>query len=209
MRRSPTQSTTTYDPGCDTYRPNYQTLTAFSDYKSTNLNTDPIGNYISTSLSSDLAGNTPNRSVAEMQMNVQTNMTELQNLETKVYGMTRCLQAEILQRSERAGDIYKLQEQLTQEEKDARAMELTAKDAKERAKFLEDPYSKTTRHELWFPLGRPLKMESVPVLLSISIAFLVLALGMFLRMMSVELRLTSPWLSALYARFFTAEGTVY
>ena len=192
MRRS-VKTTPTTDTSCNSYRPFYQTLTSYNEYKTSNLNTDALGNYISTSLQSDLASNT-----AESQQSIQTNLDALQNLELKVYNMTRCVQAEITQRSEKAGDIYKLQEQVTLEEANAAAMEQTAKEAKERASLLDKPYSKTNRHELWLPLGRPLKPESVPVLLSISILFLILSLGMFLRLVSTEFRFTSPFLAYVF-----------
>lgn len=205
MRRTTTVEDIPISQDCRTYRPQYRSLAAFRDYKNAFLNTDVIGNYISSTLGSDLAGNTPNRTVAEMQQAVQDNLSNLQNLETRVYGMTRCIQADIIQRSERAGDLYTLQNKLTAEEAAANDMELVAKNAKERAKRLDQPYSQTTRHETWFPLGRPIKAESVPVLLSISIVFLTLSLGMFLRLMATDVRLESGILSYYFPSVFQAK----
>lgn len=206
MRRSTTTQDIPISSECSGYRPHYKSLTAYRDYKSTYLNTDPVGNYISTTLGSDLAGNTPDQTVAQMQQNVQSKLSDLQTLETRVYGMTRCIQADIIQRSERAGDLYTLQNKLTAEEKEANDMELIAKNAKERAKRLDQPYSQTTRHETWFPLGRPIKAESVPVLLSISILFLTLALGMFLRLASIDFKIIFPDVSSLFMASSSSSG---
>ena len=204
MRRS-VPSYTSSDTGCELYKQHYQTITAFNDYKTNNLSTEAVGNYISTKLGSDLAGNTRDLSAEEMQENIQTNLDLLQTLELKVYNMTRCLQKEITERSERAGDIYRIQDELTQEEKEAKGMEQTAKEAKERAKLLNNPYSKTNRHELWFPMGRPLKPQSVPVLLSIAIFFLILSLGMFLRLANIEFKLVSPLFAYVLPQRYRGE----
>lgn len=205
MRRTTTTPDIPISRDCLGYRPHYKSITAYKDYKNTYLNTDSIGNYISTTLGSDLAGNTPNRTRPEMEQTVQSNLSDLQNLETRVYGMTRCIQADIIQRSERAGDLYSLQNKLSAEEAQANDMEIVAKNAKERAKRLDQPYSQTTRHETWFPLGRPIKAESVPVLLSISIVFLTLSLGMFLRLIATDFRFESGILTYLFPSVFQTK----
>lgn len=205
MRRSSIPEATSIGTDCDQYKPHYQSLMAFKDYKNQYLNTDSVGNYMSSTLASDLNNTTPNRTPAQMQQAVQENLSNLQNLETLVYGMTRCIQKDILQRSERVGDIYKLQSKLNTEEAAANDMELIAKTAKERASRLDHPYSQITRHETWFPLGRPLREGSVPVLLSISILFLILSLGMFLRMISTDFRFESDILTRLFPSYFQTK----
>lgn len=195
----PTQATGTQswlNSYCEQYRPFYQTLAAYTTYKANELNTDSLGAYISSGgLQSDLEGKTPDLSPAQMEERKQQNFTKLEQMENKMYYMNRCIQNDITQRSERAGEIYKLQDQVTEEQKKADEMEKTATDAKERANFVEHPYSKTSRHETWFPLGRPLKKESVPVLLSFAIVCLVLSLGMFLRQLTIQFHLESPFLA--------------
>ena len=120
----------------------------------------------------------------DAEQRLQTNFTILQMVEANVQNIMKCLQSDIIERQCHAGKVYSIQEEIQTAKKQAEETAQLAKDAKERADLLREPYSKTTRWELWFPIGRPLQKESVPVLLSVAILLLVLSLGMFLRLTS-------------------------
>ena len=103
----------------------------------------------------------------------------------------KCINKDILQRNDYASKIYTMQQELETTRKEAEAKKQSLKEAKERAEQLENPYNNTTRWETWFPLGRPIQKENVPVLISISIVMLIFSLGIFLRFAGMELRFQS------------------
>lgn len=120
-----------------------------------------------------------------------TAMAALERAETNLNAMIRCVQKDMMQRNSESSKLYTLQQELEELRKEAKDKKEIAATAKERSNLLENPYSKTTRYEPWFPLGRPLRKESVPVLLAVSILMLVFATGIFLRLGGIELRFES------------------
>lgn len=104
--------------------------------------------------------------------------------------MLRCLQGTIMNKQAKMAQIYDLQKQLTEKEQEAKEKETIAATAAERAESVQEPYAKTTRWESWFPLDRPMRQLSIPVLLGISVFLLVMSVGIFLRLASIELHWT-------------------
>jgi hypothetical protein len=96
-----------------------------------------------------------------------------------------------VQRNDYSSRIYTLQQDREAARKAAEERKNVAKEAKERAAVVQDPYTNTTWWETWFPLGRPMRKENVPVLLSVSILMLVFSSGIFLRFAGLELKLDS------------------
>lgn len=126
-------------------------------------------------------------------------LTALDNLrlaENTLATTIQCINKDILQRNDYSSRIYTLQQELEGTRKQAAEKKEMAKEAKERSSQLENPYSNTTWWETWFPLGRPIQKESVPVLLSVSILMLVFSLGIFLRFAGMELKFESIQTSA-------------
>jgi hypothetical protein len=116
------------------------------------------------------------------------NLNKLQILENNLNGYISCMNKDIIQRNDFASNIYNLQQELEEKRKEVNQKKQIASDAEERSSQLENPYNKTTWWESWFPLGRPIRKENVPVLISISILMLVFSLGIFLRFAGKELR---------------------
>jgi hypothetical protein len=171
MRR--TVAELTPDPNCINIRVFYTNLDSYNNAKAGFLNTSSLGNF-ETSRS--------------------PNVASLQTMENNVDILRKCAQGEIAQRQDYVSQIYDLQKILESKKDEAKNRITIAKEAKERATFLQNPYDKTSVWEGWFPLGRPLQESSVPVLLTLAILFLVLSLGMFLRLASIEFRLIVPFL---------------
>ena len=175
---------------CATYRPKYQSMEKFLEYKTTSpLDTTELQIYISSQLQPDLNGSGNPTEQAQAQQRINTNLGKLAVAEQTVADMTKCIQQDILAQQRYSGKIYSLQQENIELQKEVDGAEQTSNEAKERAQLLDKPYSKTTRWETWFPLGRPLEKNSLPVLLSIALLFLVLSLGMFLRLADIELKL--------------------
>jgi outer membrane murein-binding lipoprotein Lpp len=103
----------------------------------------------------------------------------------------QCINKDIIQRNDYSSRLYSLQQEIEDLRKELASKKQTANEAQERADQLEAPYNKTSWYETWFPLGRPMKKDNVPVLLSVSIVMLVFSLGIFLRYAGLELRLDS------------------
>lgn len=118
-------------------------------------------------------------------------LSELQVAETRVSSYISCIQKDILQRNDISSQLYNLQQEVEGTRTDLKEKLQIVGEAKERADQLEHPYNSTTWWESWFPLGRPVRKESVPVLLSVSIFMLVFSLGIFLRFAGMELRFES------------------
>jgi hypothetical protein len=178
------------ESSCSALRPNYQSMERFLQYKDASpLNTTDIGVYVSSQLESDLQNQGTPSEQASAQARVNANLAQLRLAEQTVQNMSKCVQQDILSKQTYSGQIYSLQQEIEQKQSELDTSEQTAKEAKERAQLLENPYTKTTVWESWFPLGRPLEKSSLPVLLSVALLLLVLSLGMFLRLANIEMNL--------------------
>jgi hypothetical protein len=121
----------------------------------------------------------------------QTAISNLDQVEFLLYQHMKCINKDIIQRNDYASRLYSLQQELEEARKQVKEKKQIASEAKERSDQLDNPYNKTTWWETWFPLGRPIRKENVPVLLSVSIVMLVFSLGVFLKFAGFELRLDS------------------
>lgn len=117
----------------------------------------------------------------------KNDLAKLIVLENNLQKYLSCVNSDLQEMGRQASKIYTLQDTLKENRKKAREMEETAREAAERSQLVTDPYSQTSYQESWFPLGRPLKKDNVPVLLAFSIFFLVFAFAMFLRLSSLNL----------------------
>ena len=193
---------------CSDIRDKYSSLEAYHAYKEANpttFNIDTLASYVNgNGLNADLDKND-----AAAQQNVSTKLTSLQVTENTVNRVLKCITSDISVLQGEGGKIYDLEKRVSEKIKEANEKEEIAKESKERAKLLETPYNKTSVWEAWFPLGRPLQKESVPVLLGISIFFLVFSLFMFLRLASIELQFKADGYSLdripLIGSFFTPK----
>lgn len=116
-------------------------------------------------------------------------LDKLQLAENNVNATIQCLNKDMLQRNEYSSKLYTLQTEIEELRKEVEEKKQIVNEAKERSSMLDNPYSKTTWWETWFPLGRPIKKDNVPVLLSVSIFMLIFSLGVFLRYAGMELKL--------------------
>jgi len=193
---------------CANIREYYSSLESYQSLKDTYpevLKIDSLASYINQgSLDNDLRKND-----AAAQKRVSMNLDSLQNKERVMNLILKCITGDISTLQSEAGKIYNLEKELSEKTKEANSKEDIAKEAKERANLLETPYNKTSVWEALFPLGRPLQKESVPVLLGISIFFLIFSLFMFLRLASIELEFKAEGYSLdripLIGSFFTPK----
>lgn len=174
--------------GCPQLRMNYQTMASYNANLKPTL--DTLVNSISSATGSRMEILRQSRVTTEIQEYDQK-LTNLGTLENTVNETIKCLNKDMLQRNEISSRIYELQQQVEGVRKELQETKQTTETAKERANEIENPYAQTTWWQNWFPLGRPIRKESVPVLLSVSILMLVFSLGIFLRFAGMELRFES------------------
>ncbi len=175
---------------CSTLRPNYQSMERFLQYKDASpLNISDLQTYVGSQLEVDLRNQGTPQEQAAAQARLNSNLSKLSLAEQTVLNMSKCVQQDILSKQNYSGQIYNLQQEIEEKQKEVDSLTSTASEAKERAQLLENPYTKTTVWESWFPLGRPLEKNSLPVLLAVALLLLVLSLGMFLRLANIELKL--------------------
>ena len=173
------------DRNCNDIRMNYQTLTAFENNAKPQIQPfiNAINGYTADQVMSLKNSQDGNETIA-----YNTLVDQLNQAETQINRYMKCLQTDILQRSDFSSRLYSLQQDVEEARKKAAERKETVAEAKERVNDVQDPYSKTTWWETWFPLGRPIQKENVPVLLSVSILMLVFSLGIFLRFAGQEIK---------------------
>jgi hypothetical protein len=173
------------DRNCNDIRMSYNSLQAYESTGKPSIlpSITAIGSY-----SGDQVINFKNSRDGNETTLYNTLISRLQVAETQTNRFLKCLQTDILQRNDYTSRLYTLQQEVEEARKTAEERKQTASEAKERVSDVQDPYSKTTWWETWFPLGRPIQKENVPVLLSVSILMLVFSLGIFLRFAGQDLK---------------------
>lgn len=183
MRRQTSIPTVT--PGCATARSNYSSQANYERFLKGQLQ-----GYIDTlnGFTGDQVQVLINSRNSDDTMTYNQAISALQMAENTLSSTIQCIQSDILQRNEYSSKMYTLQQDIENLRKELKEKQETVSEAKERSETLRDPYTKTTWWELWFPLGRPMRKEHVPVLLSVSIFMLIFSLGIFLRFAGFELK---------------------
>jgi hypothetical protein len=148
---------------------------------------DSLGAYIGAGGNSQLETDLQEGG-AEAELRIAEATSKMGMLEANLSSLFECLQSTILNKQAKMSQLYDLQTQLADKEKEAKDKEAIAATALERAETVRDPYANTNRWESWFPLHRPMKQTSVPVLLAISVFLLVVSIGLFLQLASIELQ---------------------
>lgn len=175
------------DIGCANNRLNYKTMSDFERFLKGQVQTyiDGIDGYTGAQIEQLKNSRTANDTVQ-----YNTALSNLQLAENILSSNIQCLNKDILQRNEYASRMYTLQQEIEDIRKEVQAKKTILQESKERASQVETPYATTTWWETWFPLGRPIQKENVPVLIGTSIAMLLFSLAIFLRFAGIDLRFT-------------------
>lgn len=70
--------------------------------------------------------------------------------------------------------------------------------AKDRAAALQNMNSKVSYYQSWFPLAKPLKQSSLPILIGLTLFMFVLLFGYLLALLGVEIKLAFPYLENIF-----------
>ncbi len=203
MRRS--VNVPAQDQNCSTYRSNYRSMADYERVTKGQLQgyLDVLRGYTGAQIQA--LKNTNNVASTTSYNNALQNLQLAEN-NANIY--IKCINKDIIQRNDYASRLYSLQQELEDLRKEVGEKKEIVNEAKERSAQLENPYNNTTWWETWFPLGRPIQKENVPVLLSVSILMLVFSLGIFLRFAGKELRFESINSVNSFVRNFNTRGGV-
>ncbi len=69
--------------------------------------------------------------------------------------------------------------------------------AKERLNYVQDQNTNVSYYQGWFPIQRPLKQTTVPVLVFLTILFLMFSCGLLLKMGGMQVQVGIPWIAAV------------
>lgn len=109
------------------------------------------------------------------------NADSIARMKTDVEKTITCLQEKTAQLNNTSTDIYTLQTNYAVVQTDVGKAAEDMKIAKERMKLLINPEEKRTVYEGWFPLYRPLRMESLLLLLAFGLFFITVFFGILMR----------------------------
>jgi hypothetical protein len=70
--------------------------------------------------------------------------------------------------------------------------------AKDRAASLQNVNSKVSYYQSWFPLAKPLKQSSLPILIGLTLFMMVLLFGYLLAVVGVEIKLAFPYIESVF-----------
>ena len=70
--------------------------------------------------------------------------------------------------------------------------------AKDRAASLQNINSKVSYYQSWFPLAKPLKQSSLPILIGLTLFMFVLLFGYLLALLGIEIKLAFPYLEGIF-----------
>ncbi len=109
------------------------------------------------------------------------NADAIARVKTDVEKTIACLQEKTAQLNNTTTDIYTLQTNFAVVQNDVGKAAEDMKIAKERMKLLVNPEEKRTAYDSWFPLQRPLRIESLVLLLAFGLFFITVFFGILMR----------------------------
>ena len=77
--------------------------------------------------------------------------------------------------------------------------------AKDRAAALQNVNSKVSYYESWFPLAKPLKQSSLPILIGLTLFMFVLLFGYLLALLGIEIKLAFPYLESIFGIYSISD----
>lgn len=102
-----------------------------------------------------------------------TQQAELVQAEADIFATLSCLQKKQGSLSTVSNDIQQAQEQILKLQDAIEAEQNNVEIAKDRVAYIRAPEEHTSFYESWFPMDRPMKPGSVPILIGITVFFVV------------------------------------
>jgi hypothetical protein len=121
-----------------------------------------------------------------------------------IFDTLNCLQGKIREIQGTSSGASRAQEQILATKKQIQEEEQNVAIAKDRLNYLRNRATDVSYYESWFPLDRPLKKTTIPILLSISVFLTLLSLAYLLAAMGFELLVKFTWEEVQYPEWVTA-----
>ncbi len=96
-------------------------------------------------------------------------LLQMESLQKDIYNTLACLQEKHSASSNLSNGIYDAQTRILQLNEQIQAKEQDIAIAKDRVAYIRDPDAHTSYYQSWFPMDRPMRPSSIPILLGITV----------------------------------------
>jgi hypothetical protein len=128
-------------------------------------------------------------------------IAQLGQKEADVGGMVFCLQEKIVESTNTPSDIANLQRANLEKGDLLKKKSAEVEIARERVDLVRGTAKRTSYYESWFPIDRPLRPASIPVLIGISLFTLTMCFGFVLTLLGIKLKFEIPFLTAMFYKY--------
>ena len=132
------------------------------------------------------------KSETDRKLNAASTTSELASLEAEVFATTGCLQEKIANQNRVASDISTRQANILRLQDSLQDQQETIQISKDRLSYLKDPEMHVSYYQSWFPMGRPMKEITVPILIGLSVFMTIASFGYLLFLGNIHFILRTP-----------------
>jgi hypothetical protein len=136
-----------------------------------------------------------------------TDRARMTDVEAGVSQMMTCLREGLDSSLNVSNTISDLQSEILRVSTSLSKQEKAIDIAKERLQYVKDEQKDVSYYQGWFPIQRPLKQTTVPVLVFLTILFLMFSCGLLLKMGGMQVQVGMPWIVALLVAPGTTQFT--
>jgi len=137
------------------------------------------------------------------QINAATTTGIVDNLQTQLKSYTSCLESNIINLQSSSTTIAILQGSLASVAKEIEEAKNDLSIAKDRVASIKDPERVASYYESWFPMYRPLKHNTIPLLIGLSIFMFVIAVLLVFSYAGISFKLFLPVIGGNNASYGT------
>lgn len=144
------------------------------------------------------------KSETSTRLNAASSASELASLEATIYATVGCLQEKIAGQRTVSSDIATTQTNILKLQDSLQEQQETIQISKDRLSYLKDPEMHVSYYQSWFPMGRPMKEITVPILIGFSTFMTIASFGYLLFLGNIHFILRTPPASpdSPFARIF-------
>ncbi len=124
---------------------------------------------------------------------------EYETLHRDIAQTLACLQEKQNTELDAANSVYTAQDRIVQLQREIKEREEEIQIAKDRVTYIRDPDAHPSYYQSWFPMDRPMRPSSVPVLIGIVVFFTMLILLGLLSFLGFNLSIGAPGAAPSFA----------
>jgi hypothetical protein len=157
---------------------------------------DPCTPAIRSDINSQAAFNTWSSAQSTSINSPTATMATVKTVESALTSYEKCLQSEIVTLSTSSTTIAQLQHTITKTNAEIVSAKNDVEIAKDRAKSVVHPEHVSSYYESWFPINRPLKHYTIPLLIGTALFLLSVTFFLTLSFMGVNFNMRIPSMGA-------------